>query len=189
MSQAPGRDIDLNCDSLYTPADDSLNAVMMIALLNFKVKHIVVAVSLCTREASSHPQGHSNCVGCQTALRASMLPPVPATQAIQRYLKPLTALARAMHNVRRAAVPRPPRRGMTLFVLLSADAKENVGQQVRNLLACQLVAVDWQRRGENGVTVHGWVYQLENGTIRDLGVSQGPPNAKVGRKAGFPPIF
>jgi carbonic anhydrase len=40
--------------------------------------------------------------------------------------------------------------------------EENVQQQVRNLLACQVVADDWKRRGEYGVTVHGWVYQLEN---------------------------
>ncbi len=31
--------------NLYTPSDDSLNAVLMIALINFKVKHIIVAVS------------------------------------------------------------------------------------------------------------------------------------------------
>lgn len=31
--------------SLYSPQDDSLNAVLMIALINFKVKHIIVAVS------------------------------------------------------------------------------------------------------------------------------------------------
>lgn len=32
--------------NLYTPGDDSMNAVLMIALINFKVKHIIVAVSL-----------------------------------------------------------------------------------------------------------------------------------------------
>lgn len=31
--------------NLYTPGDDSMNAVLMIALINFKVKHIIVAVS------------------------------------------------------------------------------------------------------------------------------------------------
>jgi carbonic anhydrase len=32
------------------------------------------------------------------------------------------------------------------------------------------------------VTVHGWVYQLEDGTIRDLNVSQGPPGQVLGKK-------
>jgi carbonic anhydrase len=31
--------------STYSPKDDSLNAAMLIALQNFKVKHIVVTVS------------------------------------------------------------------------------------------------------------------------------------------------
>ncbi|KAL1412705.1 hypothetical protein Q8F55_000452 [Vanrija albida] len=143
--------------NLYTPQDDSLNAVMLIALINFKVKHIVVA-------------GHSNCVGCQTALRASMLPPTPETQAIQRYLRPLTALARAMHTP-----DGPP--SLDLLV------EENVAQQVRNILASDVVAADWKRRGAEGVHVHGWVYQLENGTIRDLGISQGPPGSVPGKRA------
>lgn len=149
--------------NLYSPQDDSLNAVLMIALINFKVKHIIVA-------------GHSNCVGCQTALRASCLPAVPETQAIQRYLKPLTALARAM-----ATEDGPP--SLDLLV------EENVQQQVRNLLASQVVQDDWKRRAGYGVTVHGWVYQLENGTVRDLGVSQGPPGAKLGGSRMGPRLF
>ncbi|BEJ15378.1 hypothetical protein CspHIS471_0411450 [Cutaneotrichosporon sp. HIS471] len=149
--------------NLYSPTDDSLNAVLMIALINFKVKHIIVA-------------GHSNCVGCQTALRASSLPPVPETQAIQRYLKPLTVLARAM-----ATEDGPP--SLDLLV------EENVQQQVRNLLASQVVQDDWKRRADYGVTVHGWVYQLENGTVRDLGVSQGPPGAKPGGSRMGPRLF
>lgn len=41
---------------------------------------------------------------------------------------------------------------------------------------------DWKRRGSEGVTIHGWVYQLEDGTIRDLNVSQGPPGQVIGKK-------
>jgi len=57
---------------------------------------------------------------------------------------------------------------------------------------------DWKRRGENGVVVHGWVYHLEDvghdimvspgeaqadeqGTIRDLNISQGPPGHIPGK--------
>lgn len=32
------------------------------------------------------------------------------------------------------------------------------------------------------MTVHGWVYQLEDGTIRDLNVSQGPPGQVLGKE-------
>lgn len=39
--------------STYSPHDDSLNAVMMIALQNFKVKHIVVTVSVCDTTPTS----------------------------------------------------------------------------------------------------------------------------------------
>lgn len=42
---------------------------------------------------------------------------------------------------------------------------------------------DWKRRGPDGVTIHGWVYQLEDGTIRDVNVSQGPPGQVIGKKA------
>lgn len=66
--------------STYSPHDDSTNGVLAIALQNFKVKHVVIT-------------GHSNCVGCQQALNVSRLPPVPATTSLQRYLKPIAALA------------------------------------------------------------------------------------------------
>lgn len=94
-----------------------------------------------------------------------MLPPVPETQAIQRYLKPLTQLARAM-----ATEDGPP--SLDLLV------EENVAQQVRNLLASQVVQDDWKRRGQYGVTVHGWVYQLEN-----VSAAERPPKAGARRSS------
>jgi hypothetical protein len=66
--------------STYSPHDDSTNGVLAIALQNFKVKHVVIT-------------GHSQCVGCQQALNVSRLPSVPATTSLQRYLKPIAALA------------------------------------------------------------------------------------------------
>ncbi|KAL7422312.1 hypothetical protein Q5752_002958 [Cryptotrichosporon argae] len=117
--------------NLYSPKDDSLNSVMMIALQNFKVKHIVVA-------------------------------------AIQRYLAPLTALARALA----ADNTQPP--SLDLLV------EENVAQQVRNLLASDVVQDDWRRRAQDGVVVHGW------GSIRDLGISQGSPGSTPGQRAHKP---
>jgi carbonic anhydrase len=110
--------------STYSPHDDSLNAVMAIALQNFKVKHIVITVSI--QLVTSHPQGHSNCVGCNTALNVSRLPPVGATSALQRYVAPLATLARVL-----ATENGPP----TLDMLI----EENVVQQVKNLSASSTI--------------------------------------------------
>ncbi|WVQ85316.1 hypothetical protein IAT38_007481 [Cryptococcus sp. DSM 104549] len=145
-----------NIGNLYSPQDDSLNAVLMIALINFKVKHIVVT-------------GHSNCVGCLTALNVSRLPPVPAQTSLQRYVKPLATLARTL-----ATADGPP----TLDLLV----EENVVQQVKNLLESDVIKNDWRKRGSEGVVIHGWVYHLEDGTIRDLNISAGPPGHVPGKR-------
>ena len=57
-------------------------------------------------------------------------------------------------------------------------------QQVKNLRESEIIQQDWKRRGSEGVTIHGWVYQLEDGTIRDLEVSVGPPGADTRRVGG-----
>ncbi|WVQ97128.1 hypothetical protein IAU59_004238 [Kwoniella sp. CBS 9459] len=145
-----------NIANLYSPQDDSLNAVMMIALQNFKVKHIVVT-------------GHTNCVGCMTALNVSRLPVTPATTPLQKYIQPLATLSRTLFTA-----DGPP----TLDYLV----EENVLQQVKNLAECQVVQNDWKRRGTDGVRIHGWVYHLEDGTIRDLEASVGPPGHVPGQR-------
>jgi carbonic anhydrase len=157
--------------SLYTPSDDSLNAVLMIALINFQVKHIIVCVRNITLVLYLHLQGHSNCVGCQTALRSAALPPVAETQAIQRYLRPLTSLARALKT----------EDGLPSLDLL---IEENVIQQVKNLVESPIVQDDWKRRGKKGVTIHGWVYQLENVSMHGgVGVAVGIGD--VGRQSSL----
>ncbi|ODN84373.1 hypothetical protein, variant 3 [Cryptococcus amylolentus CBS 6039] len=144
-----------NIANLYSPQDDSINSVLMIALLNFRVKHIVVT-------------GHTNCVGCLTALNVSRLPATPPTTALQRYVQPLATLARTL------ATPEGP---PSLDLLV----EENVVQQVKNLLASDVIKNDWKKRGPDGVVIHGWVYHLEDGTIRDLNVSVGPPGHVPGK--------
>ncbi|OWZ54721.1 carbonic anhydrase [Cryptococcus neoformans c45] len=145
-----------NIANLYSPQDDSLNAVLMIALFNFNVKHIVVT-------------GHTNCVGCLTALNVSRLPAAPPTTPLQRYVKPLATLARTLYTP-----DGPP----TLDLLV----EENVVQQVKNLVESDIIKDNWKRRGADGVVIHGWVYHLEDGTIRDLNVTMGPPGHVPGKQ-------
>lgn len=80
FSPHPFSPLNTTHSSTYSPHDDSTNGVLAIALQNFKVKHVVIT-------------GHSQCVGCQQALNVSRLPSVPATTSLQRYLKPIAALA------------------------------------------------------------------------------------------------
>ena len=50
-------------------------------------------------------------------------------------------------------------------------------QQVENILQSDVIRSAWEKaaRGEaKSVYVHGWVYELESGRLRDLGVSHGP---------------
>jgi carbonic anhydrase len=92
----------------------------------------------------------------------SRLPPSTPITALQRYVQPLAALARVL-----ATEDGPPtldllvevRLTQSLFIL--PDSQENVVQQVKNLLASQIIADDWKRRGVQGVMIHGWVYHLE----------------------------
>lgn len=94
-------------------------------------------------------QGHSNCVGCLTALNVSRLPPVPATTSLQRYLKPIATLATTLTTEDGPCT-------------LDKLVEENVVQQVQNLLVADIIAQDWKRRGPDGVVIHGWVYHLED---------------------------
>lgn len=49
--------------------------------------------------------------------------------------------------------------------------EENVKAQVRNVVNTKTMQGAWAK-GKN-VQVHGWVYHLENGRVRDLGVTWG----------------
>jgi carbonic anhydrase len=133
QSECKANGFHLTRHSTYHPHDDSINSVMMIALFNFKVKHIVVTVS--RGLVSLDPlhflvwpaQGHTNCVGCNQALNVSKLPAVPASTSLQRFLATTATLARSLWTE-----DGPP----TLDLLV----EENVVQQVKNLLASDIIA-------------------------------------------------
>ena len=53
---------------------------------------------------------------------------------------------------------------------LTALVEANVRMQVANISSSDVLAREWKLRD---VHVHGWVYRLENGKLRDLGFSAG----------------
>lgn len=67
---------------------------------------------------------------------------------------------------------------------LTSLSEANVRAQVENIVKSDVILTSWEKakRGEaKSVYVHGWVYEIENGRLRDLGVSSGPEGS-VGAK-------
>ena len=109
--------------------------------------------------------GHTNCGGAAACAKLAQEPPPSSPSSAEpespllRWLGPLTDIARAL----------PPGADLT------ALAEENVRAGVRNLAASAVVKGAWA--AGRPVEVHGWLYELETGRLRDLGVSVGKDGA------------
>ena len=71
---------------------------------------------------------------------------------LERWLAPLTELARNTEGD------------------LTALSEANVRMQVENLRKCEVIQREWEKRD---VPIHGFVYELETGNLRDLGITVG----------------
>ncbi|KAI0347573.1 carbonic anhydrase [Trametopsis cervina] len=135
-------------------SDDSIISVLAYAIAAVGVEHVIIA-------------GHSNCGGANHCLAASAnYPPsgeAPAS-ALGRWLDPLTSVAAQLQQEKEGK--------LTSLELV----EENVRIAVKNVLASEPVKNAWSNdanaRGQAKLLgVHGWVYDLENGRVRDLGIS------------------
>lgn len=115
--------------------------------------------------------GHSNCGGAAACLGAAQTPsfkpeaPVstidvyPAEIDLNRWLEPLTLLTSEL--------------GLTD---LDAVVEENVKLQVQNLSqsdVIQNVLKTGTSKAGKKVQIHGWVYDLASGRLKDLSLTQG----------------
>jgi carbonic anhydrase len=122
--------------------------------------------------------GHSNCGGAAASLKAVQNPkfvpevPIitidgePADSPLNRWLQPLTLLAHSLH------LPDQEEKALDMVV------KENVKAQVENLANTETIINAWTHGTpqKQKVFIHGWVYDLGTGVLKDLGISRGPPN-------------
>ncbi|KAI8996231.1 carbonic anhydrase [Trametes punicea] len=136
-----------NIANQFHPDDDSALSVLTYAVAHVGVQHVILV-------------GHTNCGGAQ-ACHAAAHAPMPAApsapkDALGRWLAPLTELAREYDD-------------------LTALVEANVRAQVANIAATDVVRAAWDQGKD--VQVHGWVYELETGRLRDLGVSVGKTGA------------
>ncbi len=135
-----------NVGNIVAPGDTNCMAVVQYAVEKLDVRHIIIC-------------GHYGCGGVRAVLEAGASE-VPAH--VRKWLSPLRHLA-AARSADLAEISDPDSRWRRLCEL-------NVAEQVRRLLASD-VLVDAGLRGVE-VIVHGWIYDLRNGLLRDLGVSR-----------------
>ncbi|KAJ7172301.1 carbonic anhydrase [Mycena filopes] len=146
--------------------DDSAQAVLTYALDHLGVEHVVVV-------------GHTGCGGAAACFGAASSPTFSAgadictidpslapDAALNKWLTPLT---KHVASLKLSSVPQAE--AMPLIV------EENVKLQVQNLSKAQTIVDAWAHKSKKGkeIWVHGWVYDLAKGELRDLGVSRGPP--------------
>ncbi|KAI0094189.1 carbonic anhydrase [Irpex rosettiformis] len=133
--------------------DDNILSVLAYAIAHVGVEHIVLA-------------GHTNCGGAQACLAAAASPShsSPSTP-LERWLAPLTALAVELQE---------EKAGEKLTGTELVEASVRAGLQ--KLLQTKPVQDAWSpepdvRGSARLIGVHGVVYDLETGRVRDLGIS------------------
>lgn len=153
--------------------DTNVLAVVTYAVHALGVQHVVIA-------------GHSACGGaaaCAAAAAAAALPvpSAPEDSALNVWLKPMTELAAGLGDCCTSLPPSPHFSFCLLMMVMGDSALDelvaaNVRAQVDNAAASAPIQAAWDAGKE--VWVHGWVYDLATGRLRDLACSRGPGLSK-----------
>lgn len=131
-----------NIANVVRPDDQNCLAVLQYAVDFLKVSHVIVC-------------GHYHCGGIQAAAGP------PTTEPLEAWIAPIRKIHRS-HADELAVFPGEEDRLRRLCEL-------NVIAQVRTLTSLPTVVNAWGRG--QGLVVHGWIYDLRDGLLRDLEVS------------------
>jgi carbonic anhydrase len=131
-----------NVANLAPPQDANYLSVLQYAVEVLGVRHVLVV-------------GHYGCGGVKAAIEDHR------HGLIDHWLHPIRETAEA-HRAELAALPPGPPREDRLTEL-------NVMAQVRNVASDLFIRDAWTRG--QALSVHGWVYALKDGLVRDLGVT------------------
>ena len=132
-----------NVANLVIHSDMNCFAVLQYAVEVLKVRHVIVC-------------GHYGCGGVRTALDEV------SHGVISNWLRPIREVA----DLRAAELEETESRSAYEDKL----CEFNVQRQVDNLSNSTVITDAWRRSQD--VTIHGWVYGLKDGLLRDLGVSR-----------------
>ena len=145
-----------NVANLAPPQDANYLSVLQFAVEVLKVRHVLVV-------------GHYGCGGVKAAIDDAR------HGLIDHWLHPIRETAET-HRAELAALSGGRAREDRLTEL-------NVIRQVRNVASDVFVRDAWARGQE--LHVHGWVYALSDGLVRDLGVTVSSP-AELAALGGDP---
>ena len=140
-----------NIANLVVPTDTNMLAVLQYAVEVLRVEDIIVC-------------GHEGCGGVRAAMGTGA-PPI-----VDNWLAGVRTVLR-LHEDELSAITDEDARYARLVQL-------NVAEQVYNLSRTPVVQQAWAQ-GQT-LRLHGWVYALTDGILRDLGVTRGgsePPEA------------
>lgn len=129
-----------NIANMVHTSDMNLLAVMEFAVETLKVEHIIVC-------------GHHGCGGVRRALASER------TALVDHWLQPLLMMYRKHQPVFEAITDETVR--------LDRVCELNVEMQVRRVAASPIVEAAWARKQK--LHVHGWIYGIHDGLLRDLG--------------------
>jgi carbonic anhydrase len=138
-----------NVANVVPATDLNALAVLEYAVTALEVRHVIVC-------------GHYRCGGVKAALEGHQ------AGAVALWLQPLRTLA-AEHRVHLDALASDDERWDKLCEL-------NVAAQVRAVARTEIVEAAWERGAD--LAVHGWIYDLEDGLLRDLEVTVGGPQGR-----------
>lgn len=128
-----------NIANIVHTSDLNILSVLAFAVEHLRVRHVIVC-------------GHYNCSGIARAVsdeRGAML---------DHWLQPVTMLYRKHRGVFDAMTPDMRMRRL---------CELNIEMQVRRLAATPIIENAWARGQE--IHLHGWIYAIDDGLIRDLG--------------------
>lgn len=137
-----------NIANVVVHTDLNCLSVMQFAIDLLKVRHVVVC-------------GHYGCSGVNAALTRQ------SVGLADNWLRHVQDV-REKHAAELDSIADPAARGRRLCEL-------NAREQARNVCESSVVREAW-KRGQ-ALSVHGWVYGIEDGRIRDLGVTRSGPDA------------
>ncbi len=131
-----------NVANIVVHTDFNCLSVMQYAVEVLKVDHIIIC-------------GHDNCGGVKAAMKNSQL------GLIDNWLRHVQDVYHT-HEESLSQIEDESKR-------LDRLCELNVIEQVLNVGRTTIVQNAWQRNQE--LAVHGWIYSLEDGLLRDLGIS------------------